>query len=107
MALPSPKASPLAKQAWKIKDQIDAMIAKMQKNEKYTPSRDELEAHAEAILNYIDHQHTKIEPFKSHLKAAVIDLTEVPEMAPEMQRIAYLTSLKAASQSMELFLSCL
>ena len=81
-------------------------MMKMQKEPKFTPTRKELEDCAEMILDYIDHNHSKIASHATHLKAAIIDLTEVPEMAPQMQRISFLTSLKEASKNIELFLSC-
>ncbi len=105
-ALPAPKSSTLAKEAQKIKSRIDALILKMQKDEHFTPTRDQLDEYAELIIDYISHYHSKTAPYESHLKAAIIDLTEVPQMNPQMQRIAFLTALKDASQRMDLFLSC-
>jgi hypothetical protein len=105
-ALPTPKPSPLTREAQKIKDHIDALVAKMQKNSSYTPTRGQLEDQAELIIDFINDNHAKTSPHESYLKAAVIDLTEVPEMAPQMQRIAFLTALKDASHELELFLSC-
>jgi len=106
-ALPVPKSTPLAREAQKIKGKVDALITKMQKEPQFTPTRDQLEEYAELVIDYINDHHSKTAPHESYLKAAVIDLTEVPEMAPQMQRIAYLTALKDASHEMELFLSCL
>ncbi len=106
-ALPLPKSSPHAREAQKIKEQIDATVSKMNKNNQYTPTRDELENIAETIIHYIAQRHAKAVPHHSYLKAAVIDLTEVPEMSPEMQRIAYLTALQDSSHEIAVFLSCL
>jgi hypothetical protein len=106
-ALPAPKSSPLAREAQKIKARVDALIAKMQKDSKLLPTRDQLEECAELIIDYINDNHSNIVSHESYLKAAVIDLTEVPEMTPQMQRIAVLTALKDTSHELELFLSCL
>lgn len=106
-ALPAPKSSPLARDAQKIKSRIDSLISKMHKETKFTPTRSEVEEYAEMIIGYLNANHTKTAPHSTYLKAAVIDLTEVPEMAPQMQRIAFITALKDASHEMELFLSCL
>jgi hypothetical protein len=106
-SLPTPKPSPLAREAQQIKDQVDTMIQKMQKNEKFSPKRENLDELGELIIDYIAKNHTKAIAHHSYLKGAVIDLTEVPEMAPQMQRIAYLTALKDASHQIELYLSCL
>lgn len=106
-ALPTSKDSPLAREAQKIKGEVDALITKMKKDAKHSPTRAELAKHAEAIISYINHHHTKIASHESYLKAAVIDLTEVPQMAPQMQRIAFLTALKDASHEIALFINCL
>ena len=106
-ALPTPKQTPHAKEAQKIKAQIDDLIAKMQKDDKFTPTREDLENIAETMIDYISKNHFKITPHDSYLKAAVIDLTEVPVMAPQMQRLSFLIALKDGSHEMHLFLSCL
>jgi hypothetical protein len=105
-ALPAPKLSPLAREAQKIKGRVDALIAQMQKDAKFTPTRDQLEEYAELIIDHINDHHAKTAPYESHLKAAIIDLTEVPEMNPQMQRISFLTALKDASQKIDLYISC-
>jgi regulator of sigma D len=105
-ALPAPKPSPLTKEAQKIKSRLDALIVKMQKEPHFTPTRDQLDDYAEQLIDYINQYHTKTAPHESHLKAAIIDLTEVPQMSPQMQRIAFLTALKDATQRLELFISC-
>lgn len=106
-ALPAPNASPLAKQVQKVKGQIDALILKMKKESKFSPTREKVEEFAEQLLDFINDHHAKIASHQSYLKAAIIDLTEVPVMAPQMQRIAFLTALEDASHELELFLSCI
>jgi hypothetical protein len=105
-ALPAPKPSAYTKEAVKIKGRVDILIDKMKKDEKFTPSRKELENIAETMLDFISKNHFKITPHDNYLKAAVIDLTEVPVMAPQMQRISFLIAMKDASHEMGLFLSC-
>jgi hypothetical protein len=105
-ALPAPKASPLTKEAMKIKGRVDALITKMHKEDKFTPSRDQLDEIAETMIDFVSKHHVKITPHDSYMKAAIIDLTEIPLMAPQMQRIAFMTALKDSSHEMDLFLSC-
>lgn len=105
-ALPAPKPSPLTREAQKIKSRVDALITKMHKDNKFTPTRDQLEENAEMLIDFIGKYHSKTAAYESHLKAAIIDLTEVPQMNPQMQRIAFQTALKDASQRIDLFLSC-
>ena len=78
----------------------------MQKDQSYTPTRDEVEKYAVQINTLVMGHREKVRPFESYLKAAIIDLTEVPEMHPQMQRISFLTALKDASQNVRLFLDC-
>jgi hypothetical protein len=78
----------------------------MHKEHHFTPTRDQLGEFATQIIAFINDHHAQTKPYESYLKAAIIDLTEVPEMAPQMQRIAFLTSLKDASKELNLFLSC-
>lgn len=105
-ALPAPRLTPLTKKALKIKNDIDSLIMKMQKNPNFSPTRAQLEDSAEDLLEYIRKNHSETAAHQTYLKAAIIDLTEVPEMAPQMQRISFMTALKDASHELELFLSC-
>ncbi len=103
-ALPSPKGSPYAKEAHKIKNHIDEIINKMQKNQKFMPTRENLDEIGEELIDYINDHHSKIASHQSYLKAAIIDLTEVPQMTPQMQHISFLTALQDASYKLKLFL---
>jgi len=105
-ALPAPKHSPLTREIQKIKEGLDTLMRKMHKEPKFSPKRDQLEEHAELIIDFINDHHAKIGAPISHLKAAIIDLTEVPVMNPQMQRLAFSTALKDAVQRLELFISC-
>ena len=106
MANPAKKPSHWQSEAQTIKGNVDTLIAKMQKNNKFTPTRDALEELARHIIALINTYHTQVQPFETHLKAAIIDLTEVPEMSEQMQRIAFQTALKDASAKIQLFLNC-
>lgn len=109
-AYPQPARNPKATAVWakaqKIKSGIDTLITKMQKQPNFTPTRDQLEDYAEELLNYISKNHDVVGPYDRYLKAAVIDLTEVPEMAPQMQRISFLTCLRDASKNLNEFMNC-
>ena len=106
-AQPARKLSPLAKEVQRIKSEVDALTIKMQKDQKFTPTRPQLENCAEELIEYIAKNHGKINGFVSHLKAAIIDLTEVPVMSAQMQRLAFATALKDASHQLDRFLNCL
>lgn len=106
-ALPAPKSSPLTREMYKIKGRVDNFISRMRKDHHFSPTRDNLDVIAEEIIDFINTYHSKTSHHESHLKAAIIDLTEVPVMSPQMQRIAFLAALEDASKEIDLFMSYL
>jgi hypothetical protein len=101
-----PRDSVIFQKAEKIKNQLDKLISKMQKEHSFLPSRDDVEQYAVQINDLVMNNREKVRQFESYLKAAIIDLTEVPDLHPQMQRIGFLTALKDASQKIQLFLDC-
>ncbi|MBI2743446.1 MAG: hypothetical protein HYX48_05970 [Chlamydiales bacterium] len=102
---PKRKETPLNKGLQQIKGEIDKMLIKMQKDEKYTPNRTELDAYSARAFELIQKYHPKIASNQKNLISAVIDLTEVPIMHPKMQRVAYQVALKEASKNLEDYLA--
>ena len=90
----------------RIKSEVDNLISKIQKQSSYNPLRDDVEKYAVEINDVIMNYRNSVRQFESFLKAAIIDLTEIPEMHPQMQRISFVTALKDASQKLQLFLDC-
>ncbi len=76
----------------------------MQTQAQFSPMRSDLENYAEDIVEFIDNYHAEISNGLTYLKSALVDLTEAPEMAPQMQRISFFTALKDASRELSLFL---
>jgi hypothetical protein len=105
MAAPAPKHSRLHVEVLKVKNQIDTMISHMERKSNYTPTRDEVEFCAEELIDFMARHKPKIKADERHLKIAIIDLTEIPEMSADLQRIAFLTALRTASTNIDLFLS--
>lgn len=103
-AAPAPKHSRLHVEVLRIKNQIDTMISHMNRKSDYTPTRQDLEYAAEELIDFLNKYGTKASPDQRFLKTAIIDLTEVPEMAPQMQRISFLTAMKDASSNIDKFL---
>ncbi len=99
-----PRDQELYQKAQKIKSQIDQLITKMNQNQKFMPTRDTLESYAQALIQFINTYHDRVVNYQAPLKAAIIDLTEVPEMAPQMQRISFQTALIDASAELQRFL---
>lgn len=99
---PSKFSSSVLKKIEKISASIELIIKKMDKESQYMPKRELLEEYAEEIIDLINDHHAELGEFESFLKAAIIDLTEVPDMAPQMQRIAFLTALKDALSNLRI-----
>lgn len=96
--------SPLHKGLEKIKSEIDSILNKMKKDGKFLPNQEELNEHSRKAVELIKKYHPKITPEQKNLLAAVIDLNEVPLMHPKMQRIAFETALKEASENLDTYL---
>jgi N12 class adenine-specific DNA methylase len=88
----------------KIYETMNARIEKMNKEKSFIVEQKELNKLAEQIIGVINKYHSQVVKQESLLKAAIIDLTEVPTMQPQMQRIAYLTALKDAASNIQKFL---
>ena len=90
------ETSPFQKGLLEIKQKVDNTLEKMKKNPKYIPDRAELDQFSAKALDLIKKHH----PEQGTLLTAVIDLTEIPVMAPSMQRVAFETALKEASKNL-------
>ena len=93
------KSSPLQKGLMEIKQQIDKTLEKMKKDAKYTPERKELDQFSAKAIALVEKHHPLVSAEQKELLVAVIDLTEVPVMAPAMQRVAFEVALKEASKN--------
>lgn len=87
-----------------IKQQIDKILQNMKKNAHYVPKREEVEIFAQNTLELVQKYHPLISPEQKMLLIAVIDLTEIPEMHPKMQKVAYETALRDASKNIQEYL---
>ncbi len=112
MAQPQPKPSmgpqkdqPLYKGLQAIKDEIDRILQRMQKDTNYMPERSDLDQFSARAVELIQKYQPKMASNQKTLLAAVIDLTEVPVMHPKMQRVAFQTALKDASANLDSYLS--
>ncbi|HEY2811210.1 MAG TPA: hypothetical protein VGJ00_07490 [Rhabdochlamydiaceae bacterium] len=101
-----PRNPEIYKQIQDIKSQIDKLASKLQKDEFYSLKRSDVEKFAVQINDVIMHNREKVRPFENHLKAAIIDLTEAPQMSSQMQHISFEATLKDASKKLQLFLDC-
>lgn len=96
---------PSRKEILSIRDDLYSHWEKMKKQESYCPTVQELDKYAEKIIKFIDKNHKEVDKTKSLLKDAIIDLTEIPLMHPQMQRLAIHTALRDACENIDKFCS--
>lgn len=97
--------SPSRREILVIREDLHKMWEKMKKQESFCPNVQELDKQAERIIKFIDKNHKEVEKTKPHLKDAIIDLTEIPLMHPQLQRMAILTAIKIACDNIDKFCS--
>lgn len=102
---PQKQPAPLHQGLLEIKQQIDKILQNMKKNTNYSPKREEVELFAKKTLDLVQKYHPLISPEQKALLIAVIDLTEIPEMHPKMQKVAFETALKDASNNIQEYLT--
>ena len=95
--------SPAKKEITEIRHELHTLFEKMNKDEGFCPKVQDLDKHAKVILKYINKHHKACDKTKSSLKDAIIELTEIPLMHHEMQRIAIRTALKMACENIDKF----
>ena len=98
-------ASPSHREILSLRDALSAIHEKMKTQGSYCPTVQELDLHAKKIIHFIDKFHKEIDKTKAHLKNAIIDLTEIPIMHPQMQRVAIQTAIKVACDNIDKFCS--
>ncbi len=82
-----------------IKQKIDKTLEMMKKDPNYTPKYGDLDEFSTKAIELVKKHHPLVSPEQKALLAALIDLTEVPVMAPTMQRVAFEIALRDASNN--------
>ncbi len=102
---PEMPANPAYKKIDRILVDLKGLLHKLEGKEKDHPVlQKEVDLAAKQIITVINDHHSEIARWETYLKNAIIDLTEVPYMQPQMQRIAFETSIKAAVKNLQSFL---
>ena len=83
---------------------LNHLLNELSSHEDIPTLQDSLEQCAQEILSVINEHKEQVIKTESYLKNAIIDLTEVPYMQEEMQKIACEVALKAAIKNLEYFL---
>lgn len=97
------ESSPSNKIILSIRDDLAHIFDKMNKNEKYCPDVQELEVYATKIIRFYEKYADSNSKSSSYLKNAIIDLTEIPVMHPNLQRIAIKTVINEAIKNIDHF----
>lgn len=108
MAVPSHKrkeSSPSHKAILSIRESLFEFSSKMKKDKSFCPSVQELDKYAKKIVQFVEKHHKECDKTKSFLKDAIIDLTEIPLMHPQMQRVAIETAIKMSVENIDKFCS--
>ena len=95
---------PIHQKVHQIMDQLDQLLVKLSKSKDCPSLQQGIDQCAKDLLHIISKNHVSIAKFESYLKNAIIDLTEVPHMQPQMQRIAFEVSIGAAIKNLKSFL---
>ena len=100
------KSSPAYQEIMEIKKQIETLLSRMEKDGKFCPSRDTLDGIGEQMIHACNRYHATIALWDKYLKAAIIDVTEVPIInAPELQRVSFRGAMQDAVMNLEQLLS--
>lgn len=92
------------KRVSQIIHELEVLIEKISDKKDYEPLQKEVDALAKSIIDVVATHHHEIKKFEIYLKNAIIDLTEVPYMQPQMQKIAFEVSIRAAIKNLHSFL---
>jgi hypothetical protein len=95
---------PIQKEIQAIHDRLDKLLTELSKNKDYPPLQGEIDDCAKKIMNIGNTHYEKLGQFMPHFKNAIVDLTEVPFMHPEMQKIAFEVAIQAAMKNLDIFL---
>jgi hypothetical protein len=85
-------------------NRLNHLAQKISRAEKFTPPQAEVDAAAREIIDIINTYHKNIQKYEVYLKNAILDLTEIPYMQPQMQKIAFEVAIKAAIHNLQSFL---
>ncbi len=89
----------------RIRSKLCDYYEKMERKTSYSPTQKELEKLAQSMIDFLGNYHSEIGKQEGYFKKGIIDLTNIPEMHPTMQRIATNTALKMTIEYLDQFLA--
>ena len=96
--------SPIGQKVHHVIDQLETLLTTLAKNKDSPALQEGIDTCAKDIIAISTKHHKEISKYESYLKNAIIDLTEVPHMQPQMQRIAFEVAIRAALKNLQSFL---
>lgn len=96
---------PIQKRMQILNDHLQSLLSHLSKNKDYPTLQKEVDSCAKEIIDITHKHHEKLGKLQTHLKNAIIDLTEVPIMHPQMQKIAFEVAIQAAIKNLEIFIN--
>jgi hypothetical protein len=95
---------PIQQKIHHVMDQLETLLTTLSKNKDCPTLQQGIDQCAKDIISISTKHHKEIAKYESFLKNAIIDLTEVPHMQPQMQRIAFEVAITAALTNLQSFL---
>ena len=95
---------PIYKKVSTIKDKLNQLLIELSKSEDIPTLQNKIDQNAKELLALVSENHKTIFKTESYLKNAIIDLTEVPYMQPQMQKIAFEVAIRASIKNLGAFL---
>lgn len=87
-----------------IVNKLNNLSLKMTKSPTSTLPQEDVDFCARELIDTLNKYHHVLGHLEVYLKNALIDLTEIPYMQPQMQKIAFEVAIKAALRNLQIFL---
>jgi len=101
---PEGQQGPVYTDVYNIMDRLNHLLTQIAKSDDVPTLQNEIDLCAKDLLSVVTTHRDTIAKTESFLKNAIIDLTEVPYMQVQMQKIAFEVAIKAAIKNLESFL---
>lgn len=95
---------PIQQKVYHVMDTLDQLLLTLTKNKDVPTLQQDVDNSAEELMSIMSKHSKEIGKYTSYLKNAIIDLTEVPQMQPQMQKVAFQEAIKAAKKNLQTFL---
>ncbi len=98
------KYGPIHQKVQNTMEVLEQLLTTLSKSKDFPTLQQGIDQCAKDLIGITAKYHTQISKYESYLKNAIIDLTEVPHMQPQMQKIAFEVAIGAAIKNLHSFL---